>query len=71
MTRNKTMLGRGLAFGSFAYLAVAAWGCQLEESAGSHAAVSAKARQKPDRVVFGYSASWFDNVYPPESTTTA
>jgi len=65
MTHSE-MMGRGLFFGLFAYLALSAWGCQLERAAESPSAVSSKTRQKPDRVVLGYSAAWFDNVYPPE-----
>src|SRR5450432_2687405 len=66
MTRNRSAMARGWLLGLLASLAVVAWGCQLEKSAESPSSGSSRVRQKPDRVVLGYSASWFDNVYPPE-----
>jgi chitinase len=62
MMANKTKI-----FALAGCAALAVWGCQLEKSAESPSAVSAKSRQRPDRVVLAYSASWFDNVYPPEA----
>jgi chitinase len=66
MTRSKQAMIRGLFFGALAYLALGAGGCQLDKPAEAPAAVASKPRPKPDRVVLGYSAAWFDNVYPPE-----